>query len=87
LNGNLITDDSLLMIEAAINGQGVALVNGHLVEEDLASGRLVKLFGVEVEDDYAHWVVWDNSSPRLAEVLPFVGWLAAEFSTLTDRTV
>ena len=42
LNGSLITDDSLLMIEAAINGQGVALVNGHLVEEDLASGRLAE---------------------------------------------
>jgi LysR family transcriptional regulator, glycine cleavage system transcriptional activator len=80
--GQLTTDDAALMIQAAIAGCGVALVNEKLVREDLAAGRLVKLFGTEASDDYAHWVVWDNSSPKLATILRFVEWARGEFATL-----
>lgn len=77
--GQLATDDSLLMIKAAIVGCGVALVNGTLVRDDLAEGRLVKLFDLEVDDDYAHWAVWDGGSPRLSNIVQFVDWLASCF--------
>ena len=50
--------------------------------KDLATGRLVKLFGTEAADDYAHWVVWDNSSPKLAAILRFVEWARGEFAAL-----
>ena len=80
--GQLATDDSLLMMEAAIAGCGVALVNGTLVRDDLASGRLVKLFDLEVGDDYSHWAVWDNNSPRLTDVVQFVDWLGSCFEAL-----
>ena len=80
--GQLTTDDASLMIHAAIAGCGVALVNEKLVRADLAAGRLVKLFDTEAADDYAHWVVWDNSSPKLATILQFVEWARAEFAAL-----
>jgi LysR family glycine cleavage system transcriptional activator len=84
--GQLITDDALLMIKAAIAGCGVALVNETLVRDDIAAGRLVRILQTEIEDDYSHWVVWDSTSAKVHLIKPFVDWLVAEFATLSEAT-
>jgi LysR family glycine cleavage system transcriptional activator len=38
----LMVDTLAVALEMALNGEGVALVNGPFVDQDLASGRLVK---------------------------------------------
>jgi LysR family transcriptional regulator, glycine cleavage system transcriptional activator len=38
----LVVDTLAVALEMALNGEGIALVNGPFVEQDLASGRLVK---------------------------------------------
>lgn len=80
--GPLTTDDGALMVEAAAQGCGVALVHEKLARRDLLSGRLVKLFPIEAEDDYAHWAVWDSESPKLPTIGRFVDWLRREFAAL-----
>ena len=72
--------DSAMIIEAAASGQGVALARRLFVQGDLASGRLVRLFDVEVEDDYAYHIAWRSGS-RLGEAsLAFAAWLRAELA-------
>jgi len=51
-------DDASLLVQAAIDGQGVALARAAHVLDDLASGRLVRLFETEVSDEYAWHLVW-----------------------------
>jgi LysR family transcriptional regulator, glycine cleavage system transcriptional activator len=80
--GPLRTDDGALMMEAAAQGCGVALVHEKLARRDLTSGRLVKLFPIDAEDDYAHYAVWDNESPKLPMIQRFVDWLRLEFAAL-----
>jgi LysR family glycine cleavage system transcriptional activator len=84
--GRLTTDDSALMIAAAISGCGIALVNETLVRSDLEAGCLVKLFPIEVEDDYAHWAVWNASSPKLLVVQQFIDWIRSVFEDLNTRS-
>jgi LysR family glycine cleavage system transcriptional activator len=50
----LYFNDSSLMIEAAIQGQGICLTSPLLVEAELRNGRLVALFGrgMDVEDGF-----------------------------------
>jgi DNA-binding transcriptional LysR family regulator len=51
-------DDASLLVQAAIDGQGVALARAALVVDDLASNRLVRLFDIAVPDEYAWYLVW-----------------------------
>jgi DNA-binding transcriptional LysR family regulator len=51
-------DDAGLLIQAAIDDQGVALARAALVVDDLASGRLVRLFNIEIIDEYEWRLVW-----------------------------
>ncbi|WP_174300408.1 LysR substrate-binding domain-containing protein [Caulobacter sp. S45] len=72
--------DSAMIVEAAASGQGVALARRLFVQGDLASGRLVRLFDVEVEDAYAYHIAWRAGS-RLGEAsLAFAAWLRAELA-------
>ena len=64
-----------LLLEAAAAGQGIALARAALVEGDLASGRLVRLFDIDCPDQFAYHLVWrmaEDEDPRLAA---FTAWL------------
>lgn len=63
-----------LMIDAAVNGQGVALVSEVLVEEELNAGRLVRLFDVSLESTY--YAVYTPESSGKPELAVFLDWLA-----------
>lgn len=76
----LTIDESVLLLDAAAAGAGVALARSMLVEADLASGRLVRPFAVEVASDYAYWFVWDPASPKQAAIGAFRDWLAASIT-------
>lgn len=66
-----------LAIDAAVAGQGIALVNGFLVEQDLASGRLVRPFAATIPAPGFHVVV--PRKPRHpAPTLAIRDWLLAQ---------
>ena len=71
---------SQLAIETAVAGRGVALVPGILVERDIASGRLVRLFPIGVADANAHWVLCRADRARESRIRTFIKWLAEEAS-------
>lgn len=67
--------DASLMLDAAANGQGVALARSVLVEHDLAAGRLVQVSDVSVASDRAYFAVCSPAARARPEVQRFLDWL------------
>ena len=68
-------NQSSLVLEAAIAGQGVALAKGQLAAEDLRTGRLVRPFNVTQTLDFAYYLVCPRRKTSLAKVTAFQRWL------------
>jgi LysR family glycine cleavage system transcriptional activator len=66
-----------MAIQAAVDGHGIALVSNVLVESDLESGRLVKLFdiGLRTGLDVAYYLAYAPSRLRHPRVAAFRDWL------------
>jgi len=69
---------SQLAIEAAVAGQGVALAPTVLVERDIASGRLVRLFDIGLPDPNGFWVLCRAGRERESRIRIFLKWLRQE---------
>jgi LysR family glycine cleavage system transcriptional activator len=65
---------------AAIAGQGIALLTPFFWRADIAEGRLVRLFPHEVEDGLGYWLVYPDHRRNLPKVRRFREWLLAEIS-------
>src|SRR3989442_2452483 len=67
--------DGNLLLPAAIAGLGVALARASLVEADLASGRLVRLFSRSVPTRYSYFIVYPPGSETFEKIQVFQQWL------------
>jgi LysR family glycine cleavage system transcriptional activator len=65
---------------AAIAGQGVALLTPFFWRADIAEGRLVRLFSHEVDTGLGYWLVYPDHRRNLPKVRRFREWLLAEIS-------
>ena len=73
-------DSYLLALEAATEGQGVALVPHFMVASDLRAGRLVKPFAVEVRQPARWYLVCRRERRGDARIVRFREWLVAEIA-------
>lgn len=72
-------NQSMLVIEAAATGRGVALAKKAIAASDLASGRLVAPFpDGSTLIDFAYYVVWPKGRTQSIESRTFIKWLKAE---------
>ncbi len=71
-------DSYLLAIEAALDGQGVALAPHFMVAEDLKLGRLVRPFPVEVRQPARWYLVYPTDRLEDRPVQAFRAWLKDE---------
>ncbi|THD70231.1 LysR substrate-binding domain-containing protein [Phenylobacterium sp.] len=71
-------EDSLMIIEAAAQGMGVALARSSLVRHDLEAGRLVRLLPEAVDNDFAFYMVWRADNPKVSRIHALRDWLVAE---------
>lgn len=69
--------DAALMLDAAAQGQGVALARNVLVEHDLATGRLVRLFDVSIPTEFTYHAIYKSAVIEREEVAFFIDWLVA----------
>jgi LysR family transcriptional regulator, glycine cleavage system transcriptional activator len=76
----LIVEDAAFAIDAACQSQGIALARGVLAREDLAAGRLVRLFMHEVRAEYEYACVYRSRSPKAALISRFMDWLSDEMA-------
>ena len=67
-----------MAIEAAIEGQGVALGRSVLVADDLAKGRLIKLFCDSIPVDFAYFLVYPKRTTESPKIVAFRNWLLSE---------
>jgi LysR family glycine cleavage system transcriptional activator len=71
-------DSVPLVLQAAMNGAGVGISHRQLVEAEVASGRLVAPFDLEIPDECAYYFVAPETSLDQAKVVAFRGWLLQE---------
>ncbi len=74
-NRGTIIDDTNVLVQAAVDGQGVALGSTTFVDELLESGRLVKPFDITLKNDSAYHVVCPKSHLEKPAVKVFRDWL------------
>ncbi|MEX0809456.1 MAG: transcriptional regulator GcvA [Dongiaceae bacterium] len=80
-------NNSALMVQAAIDGLGVALTQQILVGDDLKAGRLVKPFELQIETDYAYWVVMPPPYRERPKVAAFRDWIIEEVTGMKPGPV
>lgn len=77
---------SLLVIEAAIRGDGVALTRRALVEDDLRAGRLVNPFGMGVRVKASYYIVTPKEAVKDKRIKAFTAWARREAKESLSRS-
>jgi LysR family glycine cleavage system transcriptional activator len=77
LQGPILNHASML-IDAAINGQGIALARTVLAAADLINGRLVRPFQTALPLKNTYWIVCPKATSALPKIAAFRDWLMAE---------
>ena len=78
-----IFEDFNLLRAAALAGQGIALCPKSLVVDDLASGRLIQLSDVTINEDHAYYIIEpsDTLHRHAAAIALFKEWLLEQASS------
>lgn len=72
-------NNSAAVLQAAIDGQGIALARSIMARDDLAAGRLVRLFPeIEFASTLAYYVVYRPECGTLPKLVAFREWLFRE---------
>lgn len=75
-------NNSAAVLQAAIDGQGVALARSVMARDDLATGRLVRLFPhITFASTLAYYVVYRPECASLPRLAAFRDWLLKEAVT------
>lgn len=75
-----------LTIDAAVAGQGLAVVPRALVEDDLGAGRLSLAFAATMKGRSDFYIILPRRSRRSREVAAVRGWLVASVSSSNAPT-
>lgn len=67
-----------MLIDAAVDGQGVALARTTLAAWDLINGRLVRPFAISLRVSNAYWIVCPKATTTLPKIVTVRDWLLAE---------
>jgi LysR family glycine cleavage system transcriptional activator len=71
-------NQSSLVIEAALNGRGVALAKRNLAHADIEAGRLVAPLQIQTALDFAYYIVHPQGKGWRAPIKAFIAWLHEE---------
>ncbi|MEE9346109.1 MAG: LysR substrate-binding domain-containing protein [Methylococcales bacterium] len=68
-------NNTLMAIDAAISGQGIALAREYLVKDELKSGNLIRIFGeLEIDSSWGYYIVMPYHSSDKAKL--FFDWFS-----------
>ena len=75
----LVINASAAVAQAALEGRGVALGRSVVVGDDVAAGRLVRLFpAIQCPVNWAYYAVYRQGAEKAEKVEAFLAWLSAE---------
>jgi len=67
-----------MAIDAAVDGQGIALARTTLAATDLITGRLLRPFAEELRLSKIYWIICPQATAKLPKIVTFREWLLAE---------
>lgn len=67
-----------MLIDAAVDGQGVALARTTLAAWDLLNGRLAKPFNLSLKLSKTYWIVSPKATSMKPKITTFRDWLLAK---------
>lgn len=70
-----IFSDAASLLNAALAGQGVAMLRERLVRPYIRSGALVRVGDIHIPAHLDYYMVWREGSPREHAILRFADWL------------
>jgi len=73
-----VLNQASMAIDAAIDGQGVALARSALAAWDLIGGRLMRPFPTALPASFAYWIVCPKATAKLPKIATFRDWLLSE---------
>jgi len=73
-----VLNQASMVIDAAVDGQGVALARTALVARDLILGRLVRPLPLALPVSHAYWIVCPKAVAKLPKIIAFQQWLLCE---------
>jgi len=80
IKSNLSLNYSNLLIQAAIDGLGIAIGNVINAGDDLRHGRLIKPIDYTVQTDTGYWIVYTKGALKQPKVKAFRDWLMEQAS-------
>lgn len=74
-----VVDDTNILIDMAISGQGIALCSTQLAQRAINAGQLVVLFpGIRLKTDEAYYLVTKKTGQLSEHMKRFIEWLREE---------
>jgi LysR family glycine cleavage system transcriptional activator len=67
-----------MLIDAAVDGQGIALARTALAASDLINGRLIRPIDVSLRMQKMYWIVCPKATAALPKITIFRDWLLAQ---------
>ena len=80
-----ILNHASMLIDAAVDGQGIALARTTLAAWDLINGRLVRPIDVSLRMSNTYWIVCPKATSNMPKIATFRNWLLAEAGEDTRR--
>jgi LysR family transcriptional regulator, glycine cleavage system transcriptional activator len=74
------------VLQAAVQGEGVALGRSALVADDLSTGRLVRPFALSLPAELAYYIVYPPAALKRSKVRVFRDWVLVEASVLPQAS-
>lgn len=78
-------NNSAAVLQAAIDGQGIALARSVMAHDDLKAGRLIRLFPqLNLVSPFAYFIVFRPECASLPRLVAFKDWLLSQAASCTD---
>jgi len=74
-NPGLTFDLSLMTVQAAVDGIGIAIGHTAFVQDDIAKGRLVAPFDITLPEDAGYYFVAPQQNTKVPKIAAFRDWL------------
>ena len=78
LTRGVVFNQASMAIDAAVDGQGIALARSALAASDLLAGRLVRPFALALPVGYAYYIVCPKATAERPKIALMRDWLLAE---------
>jgi DNA-binding transcriptional LysR family regulator len=82
----LVFDTAQLAVQYALSGEGIALVDLKLFEDEIKRGSLVQPFDVQLDAGFGYYLVTHSEALSDTAVSIFRNWLIDQFGTLEPNT-